>query len=85
MKMMKTDCRNITGIETRKGSGAEIEGLMTNIEVGLADILEIKPGSRVVGSQKCWNYILQRRIETEGEHGQGTTKKDRDAKTETKS
>lgn len=53
MKMIKTDCRNITGIENRKGSGAEIERLMTNIEVGLADILEIKPGSRVVGSQKC--------------------------------
>lgn len=25
---MKTDCRNITGTETRKGSGAEIEGMI---------------------------------------------------------
>lgn len=38
-------CGNITGIETRKGSGAETEVLVTRREVSLADILEIKLGS----------------------------------------
>lgn len=47
--VMETECGNTKGIETRKGGGREMEGLVTRMEVSLADILEIKLGRRDAG------------------------------------
>lgn len=54
--------------------------MVTRVEAGLPDILEIKLGSRVRAGLACWNCILERRKETEGERDQDTTEKDGDTK-----
>lgn len=58
--VMETECGNIKGIETRKASGTEMEGLVTRIEVSLADILEIKLGRRGAGeSEQLELYVIE--------------------------
>ena len=82
----RTERRNMKGIETGKGSGAE---------QGIGDPEEGWPGrhpgdeARESGCgqspERNWHHILQRRTEGEGEHDRGTTGDDGDSKTESKS